>query len=65
MVRRVIAFLLILLGIGLLAYPTVRNRYFDYRQQHLLALWDEYQAAKAKLTGFNFTGRCLQASRPD
>lgn len=51
MVRRVIAFLLILLGIGLLAYPTVRNRYFDYRQQHLLALWDEYQAAKAKLPG--------------
>lgn len=41
--RRLLALVLILLGLALLAYPMVRGRYYDYRQQQLMAEWLEGQ----------------------
>jgi sortase A len=46
-VRRVLAAILIIVGLGLLAYPTLREQYFDYRQQQLLKAWIETQAVAA------------------
>jgi len=37
--RRLLAAILILTGLGLLAYPAARERYFDYRQQQFLQGW--------------------------
>ncbi len=48
-VRRITAFSLIMLGLCLLAYPTARRMYFDYRQRQLLALWDEFQATQPQV----------------
>lgn len=48
LVRRGIAFFFIILGLCLLAYPTVRSRYFDYRQQQLLAMWDEFNPSRSQ-----------------
>jgi sortase A len=48
LVRRGIAFFFIILGLCLLAYPTVRSRYFDYRQQQLLAMWDEFNSSRSQ-----------------
>lgn len=42
--RRLVALFLILLGLGLLAYPKVREYYFDYRRQQLLEAWTESRA---------------------
>lgn len=39
--RRLLAGLLILTGLCLVAYPMVRERYFDYRQQGLMTAWAE------------------------
>lgn len=45
--RRLLAVVLIIAGLGLLAYPTARERYYDYRQQQLLEAWAENQAEAA------------------
>ncbi len=42
--RRFLAVILILAGLGLLAYPKARGYYFDYRRQQLLKAWAEMQA---------------------
>ncbi|NLG87587.1 MAG: class D sortase, partial [Firmicutes bacterium] len=42
--RRLLAAVLIVLGLGLLAYPTLRERYFDYCQQQLITAWVESQS---------------------
>ena len=53
--RRLLAAILILTGLGLLAYPAARERYFDYRQQQFLQGWGKVQSAAvlaaAKETG--------------
>ena len=41
--RRFLAVMLILFGLGLLAYPAVRGHYYDHRQRQLLAQWAEWQ----------------------
>ncbi|HHX87244.1 MAG TPA: class D sortase [Firmicutes bacterium] len=45
--RRLMAVVLIIAGLGLLAYPTARERYYDYRQQQLLKAWAESLAEAA------------------
>ncbi len=45
--RRLLAAILVLIGLGLLAYPIARERYFDYRQQQLLTAWAKCQATAA------------------
>lgn len=42
--RRLLAALLIITGLGLLAYPGLRERYYDRRQEELLAAWESYPA---------------------
>ncbi len=45
--RRLLAVVLIIAGLGLLAYPKARGYYFDYRRQQLLNAWNE-QIAPAR-----------------
>ncbi len=49
--RRLLAAVLIIAGLGLLVYPAARERYYDYRQQQLLNAWAERQAEAASLPG--------------
>jgi sortase A len=41
MKRNLLAWLISLIGIGVMAYPSVREFYYDYRQQRLLEAWQE------------------------
>lgn len=41
MTRKIIAFLLIIIGIGFIAYPRVAEYYYDNKQDDLLAVWEE------------------------
>ncbi len=45
--RRLLAAVLMVIGLGLLAYPAARERYFDYRQQQLLTAWVNSQVVVA------------------
>jgi sortase A len=41
MARRVLALVCIVLGIGIFLYPTIMDRYESYRQQQILAEWQD------------------------
>ncbi len=45
--RRVPAVVLILIGLGLMAYPKARQCYYDYRRQQLLQAWKESRVEAA------------------
>ena len=45
--RRLLAAVRMVIGLGLLAYPAARERYFDYRQQQLLTAWVNSQVVVA------------------
>ncbi len=39
MLRKILAFLIILIGIGIICYPTLRDKYYEYQQRKITAEW--------------------------
>lgn len=51
MIRRLLALLLILLGVGLFLYPTINDRYESYQQQKILKQWQDNMQVMEQLYG--------------